>query len=139
MCNSLEFFEASPIPRLTVILTSLWQILFKGIDELRVASEPTTSLEMLLLRACHMSIMPSPDALIKSVLDSGSDSTMRLYSMEKKSVLKTPRKGEIIDNPQGDFENTKTGRSTESSDSSAVKEILDILKNYYFPPTLIIP
>ena len=109
-----------------VILTSLWQILFKGIDELRIASEPITSLEMLLLRACHMSILPSPDALIKSVLDSGSDSTMRLYSMEKKSVLKTPKKGEIIKNPQGNFENTETGRSTESSDSSAVKEILDI-------------
>ena len=46
-----------------VILTSLWQILFKGIDELRVAAEPIASLEMLLLRACHMSIMP--DVLIK--------------------------------------------------------------------------
>ena len=33
----------------TIILTSLWQILFKGIDELRVASEPIMSLEMLSL------------------------------------------------------------------------------------------
>ena len=106
----------------TIILTSLWQILFKGIDELRVASEPITSLEMLLLRACHMSILPSPDTLIKSVLDSGSDSMMHVYNMEKKSVLKTPEKSEIMDKPQSKEENTET----ERSDSSAVKEILDI-------------
>ena len=106
----------------TIILTTLWQILFKGIDELRVASEPITSLEMLLLRACHMSILPSPDTLIKSVLDSGSDNMMHVYNMEKKSVLKMPEKSEIIDKPQSDVENTET----ERSDSSAVKEILDI-------------
>ena len=106
----------------TIILTTLWQILFKGIDELRVASEPITSLEMLLLRACHMSILPSPDTLIKSVLDSGSDNMMHVYNVEKKSVLKMPEKSEIMDKPQSKVENTET----ERSDSSAVKEILDI-------------
>ena len=106
----------------TIILTTLWQILFKGIDELRVASEPITSLEMLLLRACHMSILPSPDTLIKSVLDSGSDSMMHVYNVEKKSVLKMPEKSEIMDKSQSNVENTET----ERSDSSAVKEILDI-------------
>ena len=106
----------------TIILTTLWQILFKGIDELRVASEPITSLEMLLLRACHMSILPSPDTLIKSVLDSGSDNMMHVYNMEKKSVLKMPEKSEIMEKPQSNVENTET----ERSDSSAVKEILDI-------------
>ena len=106
----------------TIILTSLWQILFKGIDELRVASEPTMSLEMLLLRACHMSILPSPDTLIKSVLDTGSDSMTQVYNMENKSVLKTPEKSEIMVKDQSKVENTET----ERSDSSAVKEILDI-------------
>ena len=123
-CSTEEKKLAEELSRKTdtIILTSLWQILFKGIDELRVASEPITSLEMLLLRACHMSILPSPDTLIKSVLDSGSDSMMHVYNMEKKSVLKTPEKSEIIDKPQSNVENTET----ERSDSSAVKEILDI-------------
>ena len=106
----------------TIILTTLWQILFKGIDELRVASEPITSLEMLLLRACHMSILPSPDTLIKSVLDSGSDNMKYVYNMEKNSVLKMPEKSEIMDKPQSNVENTEA----ERSNSSAVKEILDI-------------
>ena len=123
-CSIEEKKLAEKLSRKTdmIILTSLWQILFKGIDELRVASEPITSLEMLLLRACHMSILPSPDTLIKSVLDSGSDSMMHVYNMEKKSVLKTPEKSEIMDKPQSNVENTET----ERSDSSAVKEILDI-------------
>ena len=69
-----------------------------------------------------MSVLPSPDTLIKSVLDSGSDSMMHVYNMEKKSVLKTPEKSEIMDKPQSNVENTET----ERSDSSAVKEILDI-------------
>ena len=106
-----------------VILTSLWQILFKGIDELRVASEPITSLEMLLLRACHMSIMPSPDKIIKSVLDNGSDSMRLMYTMERKSFLKTPEKSEIMVKPAS---NTEKNIELDSSDSNAVTEILEI-------------
>ena len=110
----------------TVILSSLWQILFKGIDELTVATEPITSLEMLLLRACHMSIMPPPDVLIKNVLDHGSDGKMAIYNLERKSSLKTPEKSEIIRETESRAENSDTNRSEESLDSSAVKEILDI-------------
>ena len=43
-----------------------------------------------------MSILPSPDTLIKSVLDNGSDRTMHVYNLERKSSLKMPEKGEII-------------------------------------------
>ena len=73
-----------------------------------------------------MSIMPSPDNLIKSILDNGSDTTMRIYNLERKSSLKRPEKGEIIEDNKSEIENTQTDRSVESSDSSAVKEILDI-------------
>ena len=110
----------------TVILSSLWQILFKGIDELTVATEPITSLEMLLLRACHMSIMPPPDVLIKNVLDHGSDGKMAIYNLERKSSLKTPEKSEIIREAESKTENSDTHRSKESLDNSAVREILDI-------------
>ena len=109
-----------------VILTSLWQILFKGIDELRVAAEPITSLEMLLLRACHMSIMPPPDVLIKSVLNNGSDKITDVYNLERKSSLKTPEKGGIIQQSESKIENSETQKSEESLENSAVKEILDI-------------
>ena len=109
-----------------IIFTSLWQILFKGIDELKVASEPITSLEMLLFRACHMSIMPSPDALIKSVLDSRADSTMHVYNLERKSPLKRQGKDEIVSSTEEMIKNTELDKLEENTDSSAVKEILDI-------------
>ena len=73
-----------------------------------------------------MSIMPSPDTVIKSVLDNGSGRTMHIYNLERKSSLKTPEKAEIIQEPKGEIENTQTDRSVESSDNRAVKEILDI-------------
>ena len=43
-----------------------------------------------------MSIMPPPDVLIKSVLNNGSDKIMDVYNLERKSSLKTPEKGGII-------------------------------------------
>ena len=73
-----------------------------------------------------MSIMPSPDTLIKNVLDNGYDKTMRIYNLERKSSLKPTEKGEILEGSKSEIENTQMDRSVESSDSSAVKEILDI-------------
>jgi len=109
-----------------VIFTSLWQVLFKGIDELRVASEPITSLEMLLFRACHMSILPSPDVLIKDILDNGADSKMHVYNLERKSSLKTKEKDEIVTPTESKSKKTDLDRPEETADNSAVKEILDI-------------
>ena len=73
-----------------------------------------------------MSIMPSPDTLIKNVLDNGYDKTMRIYNLERKSSLKTPEKGGIIQQSESKIENSETQKSEESLESSAVKEILDI-------------
>ena len=109
-----------------VIFTSLWQVLFKGIDELRVASEPITSLEMLLFRACHMSILPSPDVLIKGILDNGTDRNMHVYNLERKSSLKTKEKDEIVTPTESKSKKTDLDKPEETADNSAVKEILDI-------------
>ena len=81
---------------------------------------------MLLLRACHMSIMPPPDVLIKSVLNNGSDKIMDVYNLERKSALKTLEKGGIIQQSESKIENSETQKSEESLENSAVKEILDI-------------
>ncbi|MDC3108367.1 hypothetical protein OA416_04145, partial [Paracoccaceae bacterium] len=109
-----------------VVFTSLWQVLFKGIDELKVASEPITSLEMLLFRACHMSILPSPDVLIKNILDNGIDSKMHVYNLERKSSLKTKEKDEIVTSTEIETKNTDLDKPEETADNTAVKEILDI-------------
>ena len=51
---------------------------------------------------------------------------MDLYNLERKSALKTPEKGGIIQQSESNFENSETQKSEESLEYSAVKEILDI-------------
>ena len=73
-----------------------------------------------------MSILPSPDVLIKGILDNETDSKMHVYNLERKSSLKTPEKGGIIQQSESKIENSETQKSEESLENSAVKEILDI-------------
>jgi len=41
-------------------LTRLWQILLKGIGEIQQAPQPMTALEMLIVRLCYVSELPTP-------------------------------------------------------------------------------
>ncbi len=48
-------------------LTKLWQMLLKGLQEVRIAPEPAASAEMVLVRIAHSADLPSPSDLIRSV------------------------------------------------------------------------
>ena len=54
-----EFAEALSIGR----LQRLWQILLRGMSEVREAADPLPTLEMALLRVVHAATLPDPDAL----------------------------------------------------------------------------
>ena len=45
-------------------LTILWQMLLKGMQELQVSNNQLMSAEMLMIRLCHLSNIPTPAALI---------------------------------------------------------------------------
>ena len=51
-----------------------WQLLLKGINEVDQAPNPFAAGEMLLIRMAHMSEVPFPDDLLKSLNGSGSSS-----------------------------------------------------------------
>ena len=51
---------------------------------------------------------------------------MHVYNLERKSSLKTQEKGEIIDPEETKTKNTELKKSDGATDSSTVKEILDI-------------
>lgn len=56
------------------VLTRLWQMLLKGISEVRVAPGPLAALEMLIVRAAYAAQLPTPAEAIKQGLgtrDSG--------------------------------------------------------------------
>ena len=48
-------------------LTRAWQILLKGMDEVRVAATPMEAAEMVLIRLCYAADLPSPAELVKKL------------------------------------------------------------------------
>jgi DNA polymerase III subunit gamma/tau len=48
-------------------LTLLWQVLTRGLNELRDASRPLASAEMLLVRLCHAAELPTPDEALRAL------------------------------------------------------------------------
>lgn len=49
------------------LLGRLWQMLLKGADEIRCATFPQITLEMLLIRVAYVTPLPTPDQLLKEL------------------------------------------------------------------------
>jgi len=52
-------------------LTRAWQMLLKGLDEAKRAPDPLMAAEMVMIRLCHASDLPSPEHLIKQIKEQG--------------------------------------------------------------------
>jgi DNA polymerase-3 subunit gamma/tau len=58
--------------RLTVpVLARAWQMLLKGVGEVESAPDRRAAAEMVLIRLCHVSDMPSPGELVRRIGTSG--------------------------------------------------------------------
>jgi DNA polymerase-3 subunit gamma/tau len=53
-------------------LARLWQMLLKGLDEVKIAYSPFAALEMLMIRITHASNLPSPEDIIRKFETSGT-------------------------------------------------------------------
>lgn len=53
-------------------LTRAWQILLKGLFEVRDATRPISACEMALIRLAHAAELPPTDKLVKDLLDGGA-------------------------------------------------------------------
>ena len=53
-------------------LTRAWQILLKGLFEVRDATRPISACEMVLIRLAHAAELPPTDKLVKDLMESGS-------------------------------------------------------------------
>lgn len=51
------------------IITRLWQMLLKGISEVKTAPSPLSALEMLLVRIAYASQLPTPAEIIRTIND----------------------------------------------------------------------
>ncbi|MGI9424982.1 MAG: DNA polymerase III subunit gamma/tau [Hyphomicrobiaceae bacterium] len=62
--------------RLSVpILSRVWQLLLKGIDEVGRAPNPAIAAEMVLIRIAHTADLPTPDEVIKALGDGGASAS----------------------------------------------------------------
>ena len=48
-------------------LSRIWQVLFKGLSEVKIADNPRQTLDMLLVRIMYLHQTPTPDELIKAL------------------------------------------------------------------------
>lgn len=56
------------------VLTRSWQMLLKGLDEVRRAPVPITAAEMILIRLCYAADLPAPGDLVRQMTESGNAS-----------------------------------------------------------------
>jgi len=52
-------------------LTAAWQMLMKGLNEVRSSDFPLKALEMLVIRLCYLSDMPSPAQILEDIKKNG--------------------------------------------------------------------
>jgi len=71
------------------ILTRLWQMLLKGVSEVKIAPSPLSALEMLLVRIAYSAQIPTPAEIIRNIPDSDTAQLQPQVNTEKK----TPESG----------------------------------------------
>lgn len=49
------------------VLTRTWQMLLKGLEEIRMAPVPVTAAEMILIRLCYAADLPAPGDLVRQL------------------------------------------------------------------------
>jgi len=57
------------------VLSRAWQIMLKGISEVRDAPKPLPAADMVLVRLCHAADLPTPDEALKALKDQASAPT----------------------------------------------------------------
>jgi len=55
------------VPKLSIsVLTRIWQMLLKGLQEIKISYDPVNSFEMIIMRIAYASNLPSLDQLLES-------------------------------------------------------------------------
>ncbi len=56
------------------VLARAWQVLLKGVQEVKDSERPLQAAEMVLVRLAHMADLPTPDEALKAFADGGGNS-----------------------------------------------------------------
>jgi len=64
------------------VLSRAWQILLRGMEELRSSTRTQAAADMVIIRLCYSSSLPSPDEVLK-LMSNSPDGVSKLISHEK--------------------------------------------------------
>jgi DNA polymerase-3 subunit gamma/tau len=75
------------------LLSMFWQILLKGLNEIRDSARPLAAAEMLLVRLCHAADLPTPDETLKALRDGAVGQDMGVAGAGASSAPPTAPQG----------------------------------------------
>lgn len=81
-------------------LTSTWQILLKGLNEVKLADNPLIALEMLLIRLAFLSEIPSLSAVLSDIKKNTLTANNIQMSVAEKAPVQAPQTPAIQTPPQ---------------------------------------
>ncbi|MCH9754233.1 MAG: DNA polymerase III subunit gamma/tau, partial [Alphaproteobacteria bacterium] len=71
-----------------ISITNIWKIFFNGLQELKNSNYPFNVFEMIIIRACHLSNLPSQESILKKI-SSGAAITNKTPKTESSQDLKS--------------------------------------------------
>ncbi len=119
-------------------LTAVWQVLLKGLNEVKMADNPLTALEMLLVRIGYLSELPSPAQLIEDIKKNGliqpdgaqnsAEKQLPNASTAPKSAVNVslPHNAELRQTPLQQTAPTGTNTTESASDNQPVSRFKTI-------------
>ena len=97
--EELKELEALAESNSIASLTIIWQMLLKGLQEMQMSSNHLIAGEMLIIRLCHLSNIPTPAALLDKI--DGNKSVTEIAKVESSNPKKAIEISKIVIN---DFE-----------------------------------
>ncbi len=94
--QGLEMSQGLSIP----ILTRAWQLLLKGLDEVRIAPNPIAAAEMIIVRMTHSADLPTPEELIKQIKSAPSSASSPMKNNVSDNKTSGPGSKTTLENSQ---------------------------------------
>ena len=108
-------------------LSAAWQILLKGLNEIRSADSPLKALEMLIIRLTYFSELPSPEQMWQDIKKNTCDNRQSDLEHSAAPVGAQPQPIRPTPTPAPDKAPKPAGSETNQGPSS-LKEIVDLAR-----------
>ncbi len=111
------------------VLARAWQMLLKGIEEVKEASRPLAAAEMMLVRLAYAADLPTPDEVVRSIGNSG----MSAQPQGNGGSIQSHSSAARYEAPRGTPRSSAAAAPRPASDPAPVSEAEPVLALSTFP------